>query len=200
MAIAEISAPGTVITSFKSRGMLKGSDSTKRTIVGSPKAGIVPVGVRELGDASNRFYTAVSLSNLEALSGEKGTKVEPNQDITIQERNIIKLWDCDLFWDTKSDKPTLKEGVSVWGEFDNDEQLINLTLEKPEDKSPGLAFSDSKSTELKPGQVKFPPLEFIVKDGSLMFSMNRKVPPTIYYQLQVFNWVSMELGQKLGKQ
>ena len=180
--------PGTVIKTYKPKGFLQ-SDEIKRTIVGSPKAGIIPVGVREPEDVSNRFYTTINLSDLKALSGEKGTRVEPNQDITIQERNIIKLWDCDLLWDHKSEQAKLKEGVILWATFNNDEQILDLSLEKPEDKSPQMSYNRATPPELSSGQTKFPPLRLKVTDNHLYICMNHRVPPTISYQIDVLNWL-----------
>ena len=59
MPVAEVGLlePGTVVSTSKSRGFLKGSDVTRRTIVGNERGGYIPIGFSENGDGRNKYYT-----------------------------------------------------------------------------------------------------------------------------------------------
>ncbi|GEM_PF-4936131 len=191
MPVAEVGLfePGTVVSTSKSRGFLKGSDVTRRTIVGNERGGFLPVGINENGNG--RYYTPISLGSLDQIAHEKGAKVEKKPEPSIEERNITKLWNFDPLWDETNSG--LKEGVIVWATFDNNEQIQELSLTQPEDLSPGFSFS--RETKTSPEQVKFPPLKLHVQGNYLYSIMNYRVPSTIHYQLEAFNWLVSTIGQ-----
>lgn len=194
MAVAQVALfePGTVVSTFQSRGFLKGSDVTRRTVVGNERGGFIPVGFSENGNGRNQYYTPVSLGTLDQISHEKGAKVEKNPGSSIEERNITKLWNFDPLWDETNPR-ALREGAVVWATFDNNEQIIELSLTQPEDKSSGFRFGDNGT--LSDGEIKFPPLKLQVKENHLYQIMNYRVPSTIHYQLEVFNWLVSGLNK-----
>ena len=183
MSIAEALriSPGTVIKTYKPK-------ETRRTVVGNPRQGLIPIGVSENGNGSNVSYTVLRPETIDRLTHERGTKVE-SKEPSIQEKNIIKLWNCDLLWDQQSTTAKLKEGVILWATFDNNEQILDLSPEKPEDKSPPMSHNGTKLPELSLGQPQLPPLKLQVTDNHLYICMNHRVPPTISYQIDVLNWL-----------
>jgi hypothetical protein len=186
MAVAQVALfePGTVVSTFKSRGFLKGSDVTKRTVVGNERGGFIPVGIIENGN--DQYYKPVSLTILDEAAHTKGATVEKKSEPSTEEMNITKLWNCTALWD-ETNSQALKEGTVVWATFDNNEKITELSLIQPEDKSSGFRFGDNGS--IPDGEIKFPPLKLQVKEGHLYPIMNYRVPSTIHYQLEVFNWL-----------
>lgn len=189
---------GTIITTYVSNGLfgLRKKPDKERLVLGVARGGQVPVGFIEKEGGTPLYYNPVSLRVLEDLTSGEDASVRtiPSFD-HIQDRNISKIWNFSELWDTnEAGKPCFKEGLRFWVTFDNNAEIQDISL-SPLDLEPyshlNYGFGEKiVSDENKP---KFLPLELVVKDNHLFHIMNGHVPSSIYYQIEVINWLKSHL-------
>ncbi len=181
--------PGATITTYKSRGLFKGSDTEQRIVVGNERAGRVPVGISDQTGGRALYYAAVRQGAIEEILTAKGTRLGEKQ-LTIEESNIATLWSSNLIWN--EEQSGLKNDVTVWVTFDNNEKIVDISETRPPDLSPVIGFNGNGTHA---SEVKFSPLKLSVKDNHLGMELNPKIPHTIHYQLEILNWLVMQSGE-----
>lgn len=171
---------GTEIVRYsgKANGFFKGKEIERIQVLGKERGGCVPLRVKK-ADHEQAEYHVARQDVLQRLMAPEQAQVNTNAQLaTPDDINVNKLWDNDRLWETTNGKPHLRGGTKLWATLDQNAIITDLCADKPQGPAQELVASDECDLDIVP---------------------SGHVPPHLYYQKEVFDWMLLELMHQTGQ-